>query len=71
MGVMACDRNGCENILCDRYSHRYGYICNDCYDELVDSEMEISEFMESPKDVLSLANVSDREEVLNGVFRKA
>ena len=35
MGVLECDRIGCENIMCDRYSHEYGYICNDCFDEMV------------------------------------
>jgi len=35
MSVLACDRRGCANIMCDRYSHTYGYICNDCFEELV------------------------------------
>ena len=34
MGVLACDRSGCENVMCDRYSNTYGYICNSCFDEL-------------------------------------
>lgn len=34
MGVMACDRSGCENVLCDRYNEDFGYICEDCYSEL-------------------------------------
>lgn len=35
MGVLACDRNGCSNIMCDRHSYEYGYLCNECFDELV------------------------------------
>ena len=35
MSVLACDRKGCENIMCDRCSRRYGYICNNCFQELV------------------------------------
>ena len=31
MGVLACYRNGCTNIMCDRYSHEHGYICYDCF----------------------------------------
>ena len=34
MGVMACSRNACESILCDRYSSELGYICHECFDEL-------------------------------------
>jgi len=32
---MPCQRSGCRNIMCDRYSHKYGYLCDDCFDELV------------------------------------
>lgn len=35
MGVSACARNGCENILCDRHSDTHGRICNDCFAEMV------------------------------------
>ena len=51
MGVLACNRYGCENIMCDRYSSEYGYICNDCFDELVSlgSDMNIDLFMSLPK----------------------
>ncbi len=35
MGVMLCNRGDCENILCDRYSCEYGYICTKCFEELV------------------------------------
>ena len=35
MGVLACDRNGCENIMCDNVSHeRNEYLCNECKQEL-------------------------------------
>lgn len=42
MGVLQCDRASCENIMCDRYSNIYGYICNDCYEELINSDVDIS-----------------------------
>lgn len=51
MGVMNCFRNGCDNIMCDRYSRKYGYICNECFDELVDLGIEanIERFMNTQK----------------------
>jgi hypothetical protein len=37
--------------MCDRLSHEYGYICNECFDELVQSgpETDVKEFMASDK----------------------
>lgn len=34
MGVLECDRRGCQNVMCDHFSHRYGYLCDECLDEL-------------------------------------
>lgn len=46
MGVLACDRAGCENIMCDRLSHIYGYICDECFDELSQmADADIEAFM--------------------------
>ena len=54
MGVvlLKCDRKGCENILCDRYSYTYGYICDECFEELVRSGLhtDIDVFMKSVKE---------------------
>ncbi len=35
--------------MCDNYSHEYGYLCDSCFDELVDSGMyiNIEDFMAS------------------------
>jgi len=49
MGVMACSRNGCENVMCDLLSNKYGYICGDCHTELYNRIQDISKFMESEK----------------------
>lgn len=49
MGVMACRRTGCENILCNRYSSKYGYICEDCFQEMINSKLDIFTFMMSSK----------------------
>ena len=50
MGVLACSRNGCENIMCDRYSSEFGYICYECFEELVNLGVtDISDFMRTNK----------------------
>lgn len=47
MSVLACDRKGCDNVMCDRLSREYGYICNECFNELVElgPNTDIAEFM--------------------------
>jgi len=52
MGVMACFRNGCNNIMCDRYSDEFGYICNDCFSELIDILMAEAKSGKNPRDVI-------------------
>jgi len=48
MGVLPCWRGNCDNIMCDRYSSKYGYICFDCYEELCSTTpASIKEFMDS------------------------
>ena len=62
MGVLACSRRGCENIMCDRYSRTHGYICDECFKELINSGVttDIEKFMESAKNT----QYSDRESAL-------
>lgn len=50
MGVLACDREYCENIMCDLVSDEYGRLCAECFEELVslymnDPKMSIAGFM--------------------------
>lgn len=34
MGVLLCDRNNCQNIMCDTYVEEIDcYICDDCKEE--------------------------------------
>ena len=49
--VMGCFRNGCEHILCSLYSREFGYICGECFEELVELgiEADIAVFMATPK----------------------
>lgn len=49
MGVMRCNRKGCDRIMCDRYSSEHGYICNDCFEELGMRATNIYFFMHAPK----------------------
>ena len=37
MGVMACNRRGCDNIMCNDHSEVTGYICWECKSELEES----------------------------------
>lgn len=52
MGVLACDRRGCENIMSDYYSPTYGYLCRECYSELLEKceGISIGDFMYQMKD---------------------
>lgn len=51
MGVLACDRNGCENIMCDNVSYeRNEYLCDECKQELKEEGFCcIDNFMQSSK----------------------
>lgn len=50
MGVLACDRKDCDNIMCDFYSDTFGYLCYDCLQELksCNGSTTISQFMATP-----------------------
>ncbi len=63
MGVLHCARNGCSNIMCDRYSYTYGYICNECFEELVSSDKydTFKGFMNSQK---------QKEQVVNDIRKR-
>jgi hypothetical protein len=49
MGIMPCNRRGCQAILCEKYSPKYGYICQNCYNELLDYPIDIASFMMTHK----------------------
>jgi len=35
MGVLACDRSGCDNIMCDYFSSEFqAYLCCECMEDL-------------------------------------
>lgn len=38
MGCLECSRAGCPNIMSERYSYEYGYLCSDCFEELVQKD---------------------------------
>lgn len=51
MSVLACNRRGCDNFMCDHYSYHYGYICRNCLQELMDNgPTNIEVFMGTTKD---------------------
>lgn len=46
MGVLSCNRAGCQNVMCDNISHTYGYLCYECKQELLDGGIQdIEQFM--------------------------
>ena len=49
MSVLQCDRKGCRNVLCDRHARGYGYICDECFEELVGSGLNAQAFMDTYK----------------------
>ena len=65
MGVLACDRNGCDNIMCDYVSHRYGYLCWECLEELKDNPCtDIEEFMGTPREKVWTVDVQEQWEAM-------
>jgi hypothetical protein len=66
MGVLSCDRKGCKNIMCNRHSHKYGYICYECFEELLQSDLSIGAFMYTEKN--GYPQRQDRTEELEEEF---
>ena len=36
MDIIKCNVHGCDHILCNRHSDKYGYICDECFEKLVE-----------------------------------
>jgi hypothetical protein len=75
MSIKGCFRKGCENIMCDMYSTQFGYICPECFEELITfpqagiNFVEIRRFMDTDKrDVHVDSRVFNRA-FAQGVFR--
>jgi len=34
MSVVKCARRGCDSMCCTVYSSSYGYLCNECFEEM-------------------------------------
>ena len=51
MSLIECDRVGCDVILCDRFSPKHGYICDPCFEELINLGVStnVDVFMSSKK----------------------
>lgn len=63
MGLMICNRKGCYRVMCDLYSHKFGYICSNCYHELIESKMEIKDFMQTAKEDMPIKRTISIEEI--------
>lgn len=67
MSVLACDRQDCDNVMCDKcILNNTAYICNDCWSELL-------EFKETwPTEMTALdvkAKIREFMHTSPGVFR--
>jgi len=65
-----CNRNGCNNMICNRYSTRYGHICPECFEELAKNGCKhISNFMQSKKKKpINEEKQETWEKYLDGIF---
>lgn len=64
---MECNRNYCDHILCDHYSSEHGYLCNECFQELIDSDLPIDEFIQTKKENQD-GDYETREEYIRSIF---
>lgn len=67
MSVKPCHRKDCKNIMCNRLSAEFGYICDDCFEELIDRRlMDIKKFMKESKDDKYIENA--HREYMDKIF---
>ena len=61
MSTNSCDRAGCPSVMCLRRSPKYGFICRECFEELVERGItqDIESFMRTPKPVSCYGKPSD------------
>ena len=69
MGVLHCERNSCNNVMCNRCSPEYGYICDECFEELValGTNSNIANFMASEKE--NSDNIKSTRQKLEEIFK--
>lgn len=79
MGVLACDRNKCENVMCDTCIAGSYYICDECIEEFKDQvrnsdlnlthegeiEREIIKFIATDKNTFNLGKAMSVDEYLH------
>mgnify|MGYP003965277447 FL=1 len=69
MSVLSCNRRGCSNIMCDRHNHKHGYICDECFKELVSLRIfRVHEFMASHKGSQLFGQGVDFNKLMDEVF---
>ena len=49
MEEIICSRKNCSETNCVRYSREFGYICEDCFAELVAKQLPVEDFLSTPK----------------------
>lgn len=48
-GMKPCNRAGCYNVMCGRFSEAFGYLCDTCFNELttIGVDTDVQAFMDS------------------------
>lgn len=70
MSVLQCNRNGCDNIMCDYLSDKHGYLCWECRNELLSKRgIKIKDFMRSPKVSEQEIDQDEWERKIDEVFK--
>jgi hypothetical protein len=83
MGVLPCGRDGCENIMCRRSVLGTGYICDECYEELLEYRRtwpdimtrenirgRVEHFMESSPGTYAVLRAEEIDREFNGLVRE-
>lgn len=58
---MGCNRKGCNNVMCDKYSTTFGYICYECYYEGIGQDLSVLEFMKTDKNTFKQTRETEFE----------
>jgi hypothetical protein len=54
--------------MCNRLSHKYGYICDECFSQLLHSTLSIARFMKTDKRDWEYPKIQDRTKELEAEF---
>ena len=59
-----CNRRGCHNAMCDRYSDLFGYICDECFDEIVELAKQDTDYLYD-NDIHRFMNIVKKSKIVD------